>query len=81
MTTVNQELKSVTELAKMIRSGEASASGLLEKSLARYEAFNERVNAVVVTKIEEAKKRAAEADAAAARGEYWGPLHGIPNDN
>ena len=78
MTTENQELKSVTELAKMIRSGEASASGLLEKSLARYEAFNERVNAVVVTRIEEAKKRAAEADAAAARGEYWGPLHGIP---
>ena len=78
MTTDNQELKSVTELAKMIKSGEVSASMLLQKSLSRYEAFNESVNAVVVTRIDEAIKRAAEADAAAARGEYWGPLHGIP---
>ena len=46
--------------------------------LDRYHRFNGDLNAVVVTRIEEAEARAAAADEATARGEPWGPLHGVP---
>jgi Asp-tRNA(Asn)/Glu-tRNA(Gln) amidotransferase A subunit family amidase len=36
------------------------------------------LNAVVVWQVEHARERARVADAAVARGERWGPLHGIP---
>ena len=40
--------------------------------------FNRKVNAVVQLDADRARRRADEADAAAARGEDWGPLHGVP---
>jgi len=66
------------ELARMIREGEVSASELLEQAIDRYERFNDQVNAVVVTRLDQARARAVEADKATARGELWGPLHGVP---
>jgi Asp-tRNA(Asn)/Glu-tRNA(Gln) amidotransferase A subunit family amidase len=36
------------------------------------------LNAIVVWQIDQARERARAADAALARGERWGPLHGIP---
>ena len=39
---------------------------------------NPKLTAVVTVNAESALLRAAEADAATARGESWGPLHGIP---
>jgi amidase len=44
----------------------------------RIEAHNPKVNAVVTVAAEQALARADEADAARARGENWGPLHGVP---
>ena len=51
---------------------------LLEHYLSRVDSFNADINAIVVTDIDRARARAAAADAALARGESWGPLHGLP---
>ena len=58
--------------------GRLSASELLEYFLARVEQFNPQLNAVVVLDIDRARERARAADGAVARGENWGPLHGVP---
>jgi amidase len=76
--TTDLMLRPAIELASMIRTGEITAVDLLEEAIARYEKFNPTINAVVVTRLELARERAAEADAATARGESWGPLHGVP---
>jgi amidase len=67
-----------TELAPLIRSRRASAQEVLNAHLARIEAANPRVNAIVRLDADGALRRAREADAALARGESCGPLHGVP---
>ncbi len=67
-----------TDLARMIRSRELSAAELLEATLARIEAVNPAVNAIVTLAAEQARATAADLDARAARGEFAGPLHGLP---
>lgn len=69
---------SATEIATMIRSGQASSREVTELLLARIEATNPAINAVVETRPEAALQAAAEADAAVARGDELGPLHGVP---
>ncbi|MCE2658669.1 MAG: amidase [Rubrivivax sp.] len=66
------------ELSRRLRRGELSAVALLDHLLARIERHDTTLNAVVVRHIAHARSRAAEADAALARGEHWGPLHGLP---
>ena len=46
--------------------------------LERVERHNPQLNAIVHVKADEARKRADAADAALARAEVWGPLHGLP---
>lgn len=69
---------STTELADAIRRGQISASDVLEAHLTQIEKLNSSLNAIVTLDIEGARKRAKEADDALARGELWGPLHGVP---
>ena len=66
------------DLARMIRSRELSAAELLEAVLARVEAVNPSVNAIVTLAVEQARDAAADLDARAARGSFAGPLHGLP---
>jgi amidase len=66
------------ELARRLRRGELSSLELLDHYLARIDRLNPALNAVVVLDAERARARAREADAARARGESWGPLHGLP---
>jgi amidase len=66
------------DLARMIRSRELSATELLDASLARVEAVNPAVNAVVTLDADRARRAAAGLDALAARGSFAGPLHGLP---
>src|SRR6516162_1531752 len=66
------------DLARMIRSRELSAAELLEAVLARVEAVNPSVNAIVTLAVEQARDAAADLDARAARGSFVGPLHGLP---
>jgi len=70
--------RSTAELAAALRERKVGALDLLDHFLARAERHNPRVNAIVAWDIESARARAREADAALARGESWGPLHGVP---
>src|SRR5215211_3560739 len=69
---------SATELSARIRRRKVSATELLDAYLARIARYNPSLNAVVTLDEERARKRAQEADAALARNETWGPLHGVP---
>jgi len=69
--------RSARELASEIRSDQASALALLESTLEHIEVIDELNTFITVTE-ETARKRARKADAAAARGEDLGPLHGVP---
>lgn len=70
--------RSAFGLAEDIKQGKLSAVEVLEFFLARIEQHNAALNAVVAMNREAAHERAAAADAAAARGEDWGLLHGVP---
>ncbi len=70
--------RSATELTRAIRNKEISSLELLNIYLDRIERYNGRLNAVVAMDIEAARTRARAADEALARGENWGPLHGLP---
>ena len=69
---------SATQLAAAIQAGRVTATDVLEAHLAQIERSNPALNAVVTLDAERARERAREADAALARGEVWGPLHGVP---
>jgi amidase len=73
-----QAFASATELSAEIRDRRIGCLELLDFYLARAERHNPALNAIVVWQIEQARERARAADAALARGERWGPLHGIP---
>ena len=70
--------RSATELVALLAAGEVSSRELLDHFLDRVERAGPAVNAVVALDAERARARAAEADDARARGESWGPLHGLP---
>jgi len=67
-----------TALAAAIRERRASSRDLLEMYLSRVEALNPALNAIVVLQADKARALADAADAALARGEPVGPLHGVP---
>jgi amidase len=69
---------SASQLAADIRSRRLTASALVELCLERIRRHNPALNAIVTLDEEGARRRAREADAAAAKGEFWGPLHGLP---
>src|SRR5215217_6524563 len=64
--------------AAMVRRGKVSSRELTELVLARIDAANPDLNAVVEVPREAALEAAAAADEAVARGERVGPLHGVP---
>jgi len=70
--------RSAAALAAAIHRRELGSRELLEHYLARVDRHNAALNAIIVTDLERARRRADEADAALARGENWGPLHGLP---
>jgi len=76
--TSNVTMLSATEQAALIRSRELSARELLDATLAKLDAINPTINAVVVTQREAAIERATRADDEAANGRFDGPLHGLP---
>ncbi len=71
-------LKPAAELARMISKKEISARELLDIYEKRIETHNPALNAIVTLDLEAARARAAQADQTTARGESWGPLHGLP---
>jgi len=71
-------LRAAVDAAGMLRRGEASSRELTEMVLARIDAVNPELNAVVEVRREAALRQAAAADEAIARGDDVGPLHGVP---
>src|SRR5579859_7834427 len=69
---------STTQLAAAIRAGHVSATEVLEAHLAQIDKHNPTLNAIITMDVERAREGAREADEALARGELWGPLHGVP---
>ena len=70
--------RSATSLVRGLRQGEFSARELLEHFLARIDRLNPSINAVILQDRPGARARADAADAARARGESLGALHGLP---
>ncbi len=68
----------VVTLENAIRTRQVSASEVIEAHLARIEQVNPALNAIIVSNAERAREQAVAADEALARGEVWGPLHGVP---
>ena len=69
---------SATALAAALRRGQVSSVELLKAYLERVDRFNPALNALVVDDRKAALQRARAADRALAKGEVWGPLHGLP---
>lgn len=65
-------------LAAAIRTGDLSSRDLLELYLDRVERLDPGLNAVVTLDADRARAEADRADADAARGDWRGPLHGLP---
>jgi amidase len=70
--------KSAFTLADEIRAGSLKSRDVLEFFLGRVDEHNPGLNAIVAFDLDRARARADAADAAAANGEDWGPLHGVP---
>ena len=69
---------SAAELAQRIARRELSAVEVVNAHLARIDAVNPALNAIVKVLGEEARAQAQAADRKVAAGEKLGPLHGVP---
>ena len=67
-----------TELRALIADGQITSTELTELYLSRIEALDDQLHAFLTVTPEIALDHAAKADAATARGESLGPLHGLP---
>ncbi len=78
--TIRAELieLSASEMARQIAAGRISSAELVEAHIRRIEQVNPALNAVVVDRFEHARREAAAADQARARGDALGALHGVP---
>jgi amidase len=69
---------SAIDLARQIAAKQVSSVEVIEAHLARIEAVNPRINAVVKVLAGEARKQAIAADRMVAAGAALGPFHGVP---
>ena len=69
---------SAIELTDMIQQKKITSVELLEIYLQRIKRHNPALNAIVAMDEKASLLQAQKADAALAKGESWGPLHGLP---
>ncbi|HEV2579825.1 MAG TPA: amidase family protein, partial [Ktedonobacteraceae bacterium] len=69
---------STGQIAAAIQAGHVSAMEVLEAHLAQIATHNPTLNAIITMDAARSREQAREADEALARGELWGPLHGVP---
>ena len=69
---------SALSLGRAIRARQVSSAEVVDAYLQRIDQVNPAINAVVQRDDERARAEAQAADAALARGETWGPFHGVP---
>ena len=68
----------ISELAPRIRSKEISPVDVIEAALAQADRLQPALNSFITIMHEQARSQAKEEEATLARGDYKGPLHGIP---
>jgi Asp-tRNA(Asn)/Glu-tRNA(Gln) amidotransferase A subunit family amidase len=68
----------VTELSALVRSRQVTSTELTKMYLQRLKRFSPKLNCTVTLTEELALKQAGRADQEIRRGNYRGPLHGIP---
>ncbi len=78
MTELPIPFRSATSLARLLRQRKISAAALLDHCLDQYAKHNARLNAIVVTDIDQARRRAAAADRRLKAGKPLGPFDGVP---
>jgi amidase len=78
MAASELDFASALAAARAIRRGDISSVELTTHLLGRIQQFNPKLNAIVTLTAEAALERARAADDARARGEWWGPFHGVP---
>jgi len=69
---------SLTEQSRLLDNGELTSATLVDPYLERIARYDNKLHSFIAVYADEAKEAAAAADAARARGERSGPLHGIP---
>ncbi|MEQ6249795.1 amidase family protein [Sulfitobacter sp. HNIBRBA3233] len=67
-----------TDVAQRVAAGDVTARAMTEAALARMDAVNPAINAVVARNDDEALEAADAIDAARARGDALGPMAGVP---
>lgn len=73
-----KELTTIAELGRQIRQRAVSPVEITQDCLRRIEMINPRLNAFITVMAEVALAEARRAEQEIARGEWRGPLHGIP---
>ena len=68
----------IAELAPKIEAREISPVEITEAALAQADRLQPKLNSFITILHEEARSQAKELESALMRGEYKGPLHGIP---
>jgi aspartyl-tRNA(Asn)/glutamyl-tRNA(Gln) amidotransferase subunit A len=69
---------SLADVAALIRAKQVSPVEVTEQTLERIERLNPRLNAFWTVTAELAREQARAAETAIVKGEYRGPLHGVP---
>lgn len=72
------DFASALDAGRAIRAGQVSSVELTTRMLDRNARFNSALNAIVTLTAGAALTQARAADEARARGEWWGPFHGVP---
>jgi amidase len=72
------DFASALDAAAAVRARRISAAELTELAFRRLDRYNPKLNAVILEYREQALARARQADQAQARGQSWGPFHGVP---
>lgn len=70
--------RTASELARSIQTRALTSEQVVRAFVSQIVRHNPDVNAIVLLDLNAALARARAADQALARGEVWGPLHGVP---
>ena len=68
----------ISDAARLLKSRKLSPVQLTDAYLARIETFQPQLDAFVAVTADLARKQAKRAEREIARGDYRGPLHGVP---
>lgn len=74
----NLHYLTIRELSQLIRDRKLSPVELTESLLERASQFDRQINSFITVAAETARAQARQAEAEIAKGQYRGPMHGIP---